>query len=131
MLDDDSAAPPGSTLSMPRVLRLRRPSLRVAAWALPLALLLVACGGIVAKPVAWQAVRVGANDKSLTLTFALDTCQSLDRIEVAYGRSSITITMFEAPNHSPCTGLRFARPTDVPLRVPLGGRTVVDGAVKR
>ena len=116
---------------MPRALRLRRPSLRVARWALPLAFLLVACNGIAARPIAWQAVRVAANDKSLTLTYGLDTCQSLDRIEVAYDRSSVTVTVFEAPNHSACTGLRFARTIVVPLRGPLGGRTVVDGAGKR
>ncbi|HEV2686068.1 MAG TPA: hypothetical protein VGW79_05475 [Actinomycetota bacterium] len=91
----------------------------------------MACGGTVARPIAWQAARDAANDKSLTLTYGLDTCQSLDRIEVEYGRSSVTVTVFEVPNHSPCTGLRFARTADVPLRGPLAGRSVVDGARKR
>lgn len=98
---------------------------------LPLALFLMACSASASKPVAWQTVRDAANDKSLTLTYGLDTCQSLDRIEVAYGRSSITVTVFEVPNNTACTGLRFARTADVPLRGPLGGRTVVDGALKR
>ena len=106
----------------------RRPrSLRASGALLSLALLLVGCGGDGSKAVAWQTVRDAASDTSLTLTYALDTCQSLDRIEVAYSRTSVTVTVFEVPNHSACTGLRFVRSVEVPLRAPLAGRAVVDG----
>jgi hypothetical protein len=62
------------------------------------------------------------------LTYALDSCESLDRIEVAYARTSVTVTVYATSNRNACTGLRFARSVDVPLREGLGGRQVVDGA---
>ena len=65
------------------------------------------------------------------MTYGLDSCQDLDRVEVAYSRSAVTVTVFAVPNHNACTGLRFVRTADVPLREALAGRAVLDGARSR
>ena len=50
------------------------------------------------------------------MTYGLDSCQDLDRVEVAYSRSAVTVTVFAVPNQNACRGLRFVRTVDVPLR---------------
>jgi len=89
---------------------------------------LAACGSTPSRSVPWLAVQDSANDSSLTLSYALDSCQSLDRVEVAYGRAAVTVTVFAVSNDVACTGVRFVRPVDVPLRERLAGRLVRDGA---
>ena len=117
---------------MPRPLRQSKaPNLRVAPAAIFIAFVLVACGTTPSKPVAWEAAHVTSTDQSLTVTYGLDSCQDLDRIEVAYSRSAVTVTIFAVPNHNACRGLRFVHTVDVPLREPLAGRNVLDGARTR
>lgn len=114
---------------MPRASQLRKAhSLRVAVATVVFPAILLACGANLSKPIPWQSVNVGTTDSSLTLTYGLDSCQDLDRIEVAYSRSAVTVTVFAVPNKSACSGLRFVRTVDVPLRAALAGRAVKDGA---
>ena len=77
----------------------------------------------------WQTVRDSADDVNLAVTYALDSCQDLDRVEVAYGRADVTVTVFAVSNGRPCTGVRFLSSVDVPLHQPLAGRRVRDGAL--
>jgi hypothetical protein len=93
-----------------------------------LAAALAACGASASKPVTWQTVRDSADDRNLALTYGLDSCQDLDRVEVAYARADVTITVFVVSNGRVCTGVRFLRSVDVPLHQPLAGRPVRDGA---
>ena len=111
-------------LSRPRKAR----SLRVAIAAISMASVLIACGSNSSKPVSWQAAQDAASDRSLKITFGLDSCQDFDRAEIAYSSTAVTVTLFAVPNHSRCTGLRFVKTVDVPLRQALAGRTVQDGA---
>jgi hypothetical protein len=96
-----------------------------------MASVLVACGSISSKPVEWQTAQDASNDQSLKISFGLDSCQDFDRAEVAYSRTAVTVTLFAVPNHNTCTGLRFVRTVDVPLRQSLAGRDVRDGAKTR
>ena len=117
---------------MPRPLRQRKaPNLRVALAAILIATVLVACGTTSSKPVAWEAAQITSTDQSLTVTYGLDSCQDLDRIEVSYSRSAVTVSIFAVPNHNACRGLRFVHTVDVPLREALAGRDVLDGARTR
>ena len=117
---------------MPRPLRQRKaPNLRVALAAVIFASVFMACGTASSTPVAWEAAQVTPTDRSLTVTYGLDSCQDLDRIEVGYRRTAVTVTIFAVPNHNACRGLRFVRTVDVPLREPLAGRDVLDGARAR
>jgi len=114
---------------MPRVSQPRKArSLRVAVATVIFPAILLACGATPSRPVSWQSVQVGATDRSLTLAYGLDSCQDLDRVEVAYSRTAVTVTVFAVPNKSACSGLRFVRTVDVPLREALAGRVVKDGA---
>ena len=96
-----------------------------------MASVLVACGSISSKPLEWQTAQDASNDRSLKISFALDSCQDFDRAEVAYSNSAVTVTLFVVPNHTQCTGLRFVKTVDVPLRQALAGRDVLDGSRKR
>ena len=96
-----------------------------------MASVLVACGSISSKPVQWQTAQDAASDRSIKFSFGLDSCQDFDRAEVAYSQSAVTVTLFVVPNHTQCTGLRFVRTVDVPLRQALAGRDVLDGSRKR
>ena len=117
---------------MPCLLRQHRArSLRVALAAVIFASVFIACGTTSSTPVAWEGAQVTPTDRSLTVTYGLDSCQDLDRVEVAYSRSAVTVTVFAVPNQNACRGLRFVRTVDVPLREPLAGRDVLDGAPAR
>ena len=96
-----------------------------------MAWVLVACGSISSKPVEWQTAQDAANDRSLKITYGLDSCQDFDRAEVAYSRTAITVTLFAVTNHNACTGLHFVQSREVPLRQALAGRAVRDGARSR
>jgi hypothetical protein len=89
---------------------------------------LVSCGSTPSRPVPWLAARDSANDSVLTLSYALDSCQNLDRVEAAYGRAVVTVTVFAVSNNVACTEVRLVRQVDVPLRERLAGRLVRDGA---
>ena len=106
-------------------------SLRVTLAAIFIASAFVACSTTPSTKVPWESARDAKSDRSLTITYALDSCQDFDRIEIAYSRSAVTVTLFVVSNHSTCTGLRFVRSVDVPLREPLAGREVVDGGRSR
>jgi hypothetical protein len=110
--------------------RPRRPRLpsRRAAACVCIAATLVACGSTPSRRVPWETVRDSANDSFLTLSYGLDSCQDLDRVEVGYARAAVTVTIFGVSNGRACTGLRFVRSVDVPLRQRLAGRRVEDGA---
>jgi hypothetical protein len=106
-------------------------SLRVTLAAILIACALASCSTTPSAAVPWESARDAKSDLSLSITYALDSCQDFDRIEIAYSRSAVTVTLFVVSNHSTCTGLRFVRSVDVPLREALAGREVVDGARSR
>ena len=106
-------------------------SLRVTPAAILIASALVACSTTPSAKVPWESARDAKSDRSLTITYALDSCQDFDRIEIAYNRSAVTVTLFAVTNHSTCTGLRFVRSVEVPLREALAGRDVLDGGRSR
>src|SRR5947208_523811 len=94
---------------------------RLAIAAILMASVLVACGSISSKPVAWQSVQVASDGRGLKMIFGLDSCLDFDRAEIGYGRTAVTVTLFAVANHNACTGLRFVRTVDVPLRQALAG----------
>jgi hypothetical protein len=93
-----------------------------------IASLLVACATRSSRPIPWQTATDSAGDADLSVMYALDTCQDLDRIEVAYSLDAVTVTVFTVSNDRACTGVHFIRSADVPLRERLAGRAIRDGA---
>jgi hypothetical protein len=99
--------------------------MRAGAAALFL-VVLVSCGGVSARAVPATGVRV-EDPLHLSVSYRIDSCRDLDHVEVAYGRSALTVTVFAVPNKVPC-GLVLPRSVAVPLREPLGNREILDGA---
>jgi hypothetical protein len=86
------------------------------------------------RPLRWDRVDVAPDDRTLTITFAIGVapCSVLDHVEVAYGASTVTITLFEghdaAAGEVACIAIAQIATTTAVLDQPLGGRRVVDGA---
>jgi hypothetical protein len=87
-------------------------------------------------PSAFTGVEPSDDDLSLTVSFSMgvDTCYSLDRVEVDETDTTVTVTLFVGGNpdvapDTACIEIAELRSVTVPLDAPLGDREVVDGAV--
>jgi hypothetical protein len=89
---------------------------------------LPACSSSSSHAITWQTARASLDDQQLTVGYASDVCQDLDRVEVAYGKADVTVTVFAVSNDRACVGVRFPQAVQVPLRQSLAGRIVRDGA---
>ena len=83
-------------------------------------------------PVQWQDATVGADDRTLTLTYytGLPSCYGLDRVDVNYGASAITVTVYEGtvPGADVCAEIAMFASTTITLNQAVAGRTIIDGA---
>jgi hypothetical protein len=86
-------------------------------------------------PIAFDAAKVGDDDRTVTVDFVsgVAPCSVLDHVDVSYGAEAVTITLFEG--HDPdagmvaCPAIDVFERTIVTLDQPLDGRSIVDGAI--
>jgi hypothetical protein len=85
-------------------------------------------------PRAFDKVVVGDDGRTLTIFFwsGVEPCYVLDRVDVDYGPSAITVTLFEGHDASAgdvaCIEIALIKKVVVQLAEPVGDRRVVDGA---
>jgi hypothetical protein len=87
-------------------------------------------------PGIFDSANVADDDRTVTIDFVsgVEPCYVLDRVDVAYGGDSVTITLFEG--HDPtagdvaCIEIGVFKRVIITLDEPLAGRTIVDGAVE-
>lgn len=83
-------------------------------------------------PIQWQNAMVGADDRSVTLTWYTGPpeCYGLDRVEVEYKPGQIRLTLYEGivPGAEVCTEIAMFVSTTVTLDESVDGRDIVDGA---
>ena len=87
---------------------------------------------VVARP--FDSATVGEDDTTVTIDFVsgIEPCTVLDRVDVRYGASAVTITLFEG--HDPnagdvaCIEIGVLKRVVVHLDEPVAGREIVDGA---
>lgn len=82
-------------------------------------------------PVQWQDATVGADNRTLTLTYytGIPACYGLDRVDVVYGAKAITVTLYEGtvPGSQVCPDIAMLASTIVALDQAVAGREIVDG----
>ena len=87
---------------------------------------------VYARP--FDSATVGDDDTTVTIDFVggVEPCSVLDRVDVRYGASAVTITLFEG--HDPnagdvaCIEIGVLKRVAVQLDEPVAGRAIVDGA---
>jgi len=87
-------------------------------------------------PRIFDTATVADDDRTVTIDFVsgVEPCYVLDRVDVAYGGNSVTITLFEG--HDPtagdvaCIEIGVFKRVIITLDEPLAGRTIVDGAAE-
>jgi hypothetical protein len=87
-------------------------------------------------PRIFDSATVGDDDRTVTIDFVsgVEPCYVLDRVDVAYGSDSVTITLFEG--HDPtagdvaCIEIGVFKRVVITLAEPLDGRDIVDGAAE-
>jgi hypothetical protein len=88
--------------------------------------------GVVARR--FDSATVGDDDTTVTIDFVsgVEPCAVLDRVDVRYDATTVTITLFEG--HDPnagdvaCIEIGVFKRVVVHLDEPVDGRTIVDGA---
>jgi hypothetical protein len=84
--------------------------------------------------VRWISAKPSPDGRSLRIVWwsGVEPCNTLDRVEVAEKKDSVTVTLYEGPDRrSPdvaCIEIAVQKTTTVTLPTPLDGRRVVDGA---
>jgi hypothetical protein len=85
-------------------------------------------------PRAFDKAVVGDDGKSLTIFFwsGVEPCYVLDHVDVDYGPSAITVTLFEGHDASAgdvaCIEIALIKKVVIQLDEPVGDRPIVDGA---
>ena len=82
----------------------------------------------------FDSATVGDDDTTVTIDFisGIEPCAVLDRVDIQYGASTVTITLFEG--HDPnagdvaCIEIAVYKRVVVQLDEPVDGRSIVDGA---
>lgn len=86
------------------------------------------------RPIPWQKIKVGDDDRSLTVHFTsgVEPCYVLDHVDVDFQDEEVVVTLYEGHDPSDedtaCIELAEFKVTKVELDEPLGGRKLVDGA---
>jgi hypothetical protein len=83
--------------------------------------------------IGWDTADVSADGLHVTISFTsgVAPCSVLDHVDVTYGTSAVTITLYEG--HEPdagrvaCPAIAMFKQTTVDLTEPVGGRDVKDG----
>ena len=83
--------------------------------------------------IGWDSADVSADGLHVTISFTsgVAPCSVLDHVDVAYGTSAVTITLYEG--HEPgggqvaCPAIAMFKQTTVDLTEPVAGRDVKDG----
>lgn len=86
------------------------------------------------RQVPWEKARPTPGGKALRIVYwsGVEPCNVLDHVDVDYGGSEITVTLFEG--HDPeaddvvCIEIALRKVVRVPLAEPVEGRDLVDGA---
>ncbi len=86
------------------------------------------------RAVPWETARQSPSGRSLRITYwsGVEPCNVLDHVDVEYGGSQITVTLYEG--HDPeaggvaCIEVALRKVVRVPLEEPVDGRKIVDGA---
>ena len=87
-----------------------------------------------AYPRAFDKAVVGDDGKSVTIFFwsGVEPCYVLDHVDVDYGPSAITVTLFEGHDASAgdvaCIEIALIKKVVIKLDEPVGDRPIVDGA---
>jgi hypothetical protein len=88
------------------------------------------------RPNAFDDYAVSDDGTTLTLSFymGVDSCYSLDHVQVDETDTSVTVTIFTGGNpdldpDTACIEIAELRSTTVELAAPLGDREVVDGSI--
>ena len=87
---------------------------------------------VYARP--FDTATVAEDDTTVTIDFVggVEPCSVLDRVEVRYDASTVTITLFEGrdPNAGDvaCIEIGVLKRVVVHLDEPVGGRAIADGA---
>ena len=85
-------------------------------------------------PTSFDTATIGDDDRTLTITFwsGVEPCYVLDRVDLAYGADTVTVTLFQGSDTSAvdvaCIDIALLKQVTVRLDQPLAGRTLVDGA---
>jgi hypothetical protein len=84
-------------------------------------------------PRIFDSATLGNDDRTVMIDFVsgVEPCYVLDRVDVAYGADTVTITLFEGhdPNQDAvCIDIGVFKRVEIKLDEPLAGRTIVDGA---
>jgi hypothetical protein len=91
-------------------------------------------GMVGVRPQPFTSATVGDDDVTVTVTYwtGVEPCVVLDHVDVAYGSSAVTITLFVGSDPTAgnvaCPEIAALRSTLVTLDEPLAGRSLVDGA---
>ncbi len=85
------------------------------------------------QPHRWEDYTVGADGATLTFTYyaGVEPCSVFDSIVADEGADSVRVTIYEkaAGGETMCIMIAQLKSATVTLTAPLGGRTVIDGAV--
>ena len=83
-------------------------------------------------PTAWEKAKVTRDGRSARLTWysGVEECYGLDHVDVDYGKTTVTVTMYSGsrPEAEECIDLAERVVTIVDFDEPLAGRELVDGA---
>lgn len=84
------------------------------------------------RATSYDKVDVGEDDRTLTVFYwgGLEACYGLDRVDVDYSPEAVTLTVYQGrvPEAEVCAQIAQYKATKVPLKEPLAGRRIVDGA---
>ena len=86
------------------------------------------------RPSAFDTATIGADDRTLTITFwsGVEPCAVLDHVDVDYGDDAVTVTLFQGsdPNAGDvaCIEIAVLKQVTITLDQTLADRDVVDGA---
>ncbi|MBO3745769.1 hypothetical protein J5X84_06765 [Streptosporangiaceae bacterium NEAU-GS5] len=84
--------------------------------------------------VAWTKVTPSGDGHTLTVVWwsGVEPCYALDRVEAHETDDAVTVTVYEGRDKTQpdaaCIEIAVEKSTEVPLKKPLDGRKVVDGA---
>lgn len=91
-------------------------------------------GMVDVRPQPITSATVGDDDVTVTVTYwtGIEPCAVLDHVDVAYGTSAVTVTLFVGSDPTArnvaCPEIAVLRSTLVMLDEQLAGRSIVDGA---
>jgi hypothetical protein len=91
-------------------------------------------GQLNARAIGWEKAKVRADDRSVDVIYwsGVEPCYVLDRVEVAYGRDAVEITLFEGSSpddqDTACIEIALQKRVVVELEELLDGRKLKDGS---